>query len=133
MVKDYIIKPFDYYDFNRFWATATVGSFSIPVNVLEDRPDAQLWMERAGEKEPKLLKRWNTLKMGEWELAFTLDGTIGFQRKDEGMAILPVDTPKHPRQQAIINARKAREEARRREADARWSFEDDIRSMLVDP
>lgn len=132
IVKDYIIKPFDFYDFNRCWATATVGSFTIPVNVLEDRPDAQLCMERAGEEETKLLQRWNTLGMGEWVLTFSLDGTIGFQRKGQGMAILPVDLPKHPRQQAIIDARKAREEARRREADSRWSFDDDMRSMLVD-
>ncbi|NLG97287.1 MAG: Hsp70 family protein [Chloroflexi bacterium] len=130
--RDYIIKPFDYYDFNRCWATATVGSFSIPVKVLEDRPNAKLWMERAGEEKPKLLKKWNTLGMGEWVLTISLDGTIGFQRKGQGMAILPVDLPKHPRQQAIIDARKAREEARRREADSSWSFYDDMRSMLVD-
>lgn len=133
MVKDYIVRPYDFYDFNRYWATSSVGSFTIPVKVLENRPDAELYMERSGEEEATLLKRWTTLGMGEWELTFNLDGNIGFQRRGEGRNDLAVDIPKHPRQQAIVDARNARYEAKRREEDENWSFDDDLRSMRVDP
>ncbi len=133
LVKDYLARPYDYYDFNQYWATAAVGSFKIPVKVLEDRPNAKLYMGRVGEKEAKLIKSWSVLKMGDWDLSISLDGTIGFQRRGEGIDNLTMDIPKHPRQQAIVDARKARDEAKRREADKGWSFDDDMRSMRVDP
>jgi hypothetical protein len=132
-VKDYILKPYDYIDFNRYWATAAVGSFTKSERVLEDRPEARLWLETAGEKEPKLLKKWSKLEMGDWELTIRLDGSIGFHKTGQSVTILPADLPKHPRQQAIIDAREARIEKKRLEAKKGWSLEKDMKSLLVDP
>lgn len=133
IVKEYILKPFDYYDFNRLWHAATVGSFKKKVIVFEDRTDAELHMEIAGSEETQLLRTWNTLMMGEWNLTLSLDGSIGFQREGQMPNNLSPNHQRHPRQIAIIDARNQREEARRREEDANWNFDEDLLHFWVDP
>lgn len=132
-VKEYILKPFEFYDFNRLWATATVGAFRMTVDVLNDRPNAELHMERAGYEETTLLRPWNPLAMGTFTLTFSLDGSIGFQRDGQFINNLAPNHQRHPRQQAIVDARIEREEARRLEEVANWDQEDDLRHFAADP